>query len=66
MPVRQATKEETEAFWGGTSIIFQSSKLKKGNDNIKKSQEGNAVRSQIEREAMLNSLKASLAKMDKP
>jgi hypothetical protein len=66
MPVRQATKEETVAFWGGSSIIFQSSKLKKGNDNIKKSQESNAVRSQIEREAMLNSLKASLAKMDKP
>jgi hypothetical protein len=66
MPVRQATKEETEAFWGGSSIIFQSSKVKKGNDNIKKSQEGEAAISQIERQSMLNSLKASLTKMDKP
>ena len=66
MPVRQATKEETEAFWGGSSIIFQSSKLKKGNDNIKKSQEGKAAISQIECQSMLNSLKVSLAKMDKP
>lgn len=66
MPVRQATKEETEAFWGGSSIIFQSSKLRKGNVNIKKPEEDNVLRSQIEREAMLNSLKASLAKMDKP
>ena len=66
MPVRQATKKETEAFWGGSSIIFQSSKVKKGNDNIKKPQEGKAAVNQIERQSMLNSLKASLAKMDKP
>jgi hypothetical protein len=66
MPVRQATKEETEAFWGGSSIIFQSNKFKKGNQIIKKSNEGKAANSQIEREAMLKSLKASLAKMDKP
>ena len=66
MPVRQATKEETEAFWGGSSIIFRSSKAKKINDIIKKPQEGRAAISQIERQAMLNSLKASLAKMDKP
>ena len=66
MPVRQATKEETETFWGGSSIIFQSSKLKKVNDIIKKPHEGKVAISQIERQAMLNSLKASLAKMDKP
>jgi hypothetical protein len=66
MPVRQATKEETEAFWGGSSIIFRSSKVKKSNDNIKKSQEGKAAISQIERQSMLNLLKVSLAKMDKP
>ena len=66
MPVHQATKEETEAFWGGSSIIFRSSKLKKKNDIIKKPQQGKAAISQIERQAMLNSLKASLAKMDKP
>jgi hypothetical protein len=66
MPVRQATIEETEAFWGGSSIIFRSSKVKKINDIIKKPQEGRAAISQIERQAMLNSLKASLAKMDKP
>ena len=66
MPVRQATKEETEAFWGGSSIIFRLSKAKKVNDIIKKPHEGKAVISQIERQSMLNSLKASLAKMDKP
>ena len=66
MPVRQATKEETEAFWGGSSIIFQSSKVKKGNVNIKKPEKGKAAISQIERQSMLNSLKASLTKMDKP
>jgi hypothetical protein len=66
MPVRQATKDETEAFWGGSSIIFQSNKFKIGNDIIKKPVEGKAANSQIEREVMLISLKASLAKMDKP
>jgi hypothetical protein len=66
MPARQATKDETEAFWGRSSIIFQSSKVKKVNDIVKKPQEGKAAISQIERQAMLNSLKASLAKMDKP
>ena len=66
MPVRQATKDETEAFWGGSSIIFQSNKFKIGNDIIKKPVEGKAANSQIERQSMLNSLKASLTKMDKP
>jgi hypothetical protein len=63
MPVHQATKEEPEAFWGRSAIIFRSSKVKKINDIIKTPQEGKAAISQIERQAMLNSLKASLAKM---
>jgi hypothetical protein len=44
----------------------QQNKFKIGNDIIKKPVEGKAANSQIEREAMLNSLKASLAKINKP